>query len=112
MQADFVVTVQWDSFVTRLKELPEVTKAHANEVQAGQDLLERIQNQDLPAEYIIDIPLHAFQSAYALLDDNQTADPVTEAARFMLDTDGWEKLLSTLWKSRGQCDNSIGGEFL
>lgn len=111
-QADFVVTVQWAPLLTRLKELPEVAKAHADEVQAGQDLLERIQSQDLAAEYILNISLHAFQNAYALVDDTQTADPVTEAARFMLDDDGWESLLRTLWKSRGHCDNSIGGEFL
>ena len=80
-------------------------------VEQATELVRRISEQDLPCEFVLGISDETVRATYQLIGDSNP-DPLVEQAQWIVDQDFWDTLLSRLFKTNGQCDSSLGGEFL
>ncbi len=108
-----LMTLQWDSFVSALDELPNPTPKRTETIQAGQAFLDRILRCDLSAEFLLDVTDETVQAAWDIATSEQSeSDPLIDMAQMNVDDSVWERMVEATLRLPSMCDPSVAEVFL
>ncbi len=107
-----VITLHWDDVVRELEGVPDHSTESSVVVEAAYQLLQRIQTENLPATFILEMSDEVFQMASQLIDPTDDANAVIEAAHFAVDDEAWDMTWSSCMRLTSLCDPSIAEVFI
>jgi hypothetical protein len=106
------ITLHWDQFVATIQELPQPSPEYANLIQAAEEFLRRMIDEDLAAEYILNLTDETLAVAWEILHHDDYGDPLRDMAQMRLDDTVWDELLSECTRLPSVPDPSVGEEFI
>ena len=109
MERVTTMTIHWDAFIDKLSQAIDIEKTVLQKLEPGRELIGRLMEQDLPFDYILDIPDSAFEAAETILGGQGTAADVTLQN---LDETVWPELWSKFNQLPSRPDPSVLGEFI
>jgi hypothetical protein len=108
-----LITLQWDKFVRQIDALPSPSPEREMNLITGEEFLHRILNEDLSAEYLLNLSDDTIQAAWEIsFHDDADSDPLLDMAQMKVDPSAWEHMLRDLLHLDGICDPSVAEEFI
>ncbi|WP_029422768.1 hypothetical protein [Alicyclobacillus macrosporangiidus] len=106
------ITLHWDQFVADVKELPQPSQEYTNLIQAAEEFLRHMIDEDLSAEYILNLTDDTLAVAWEILHHDDYGDPLRDMAQLHLDDSAWNYLLSECLRLPSIPDPSVGEAFI
>ena len=103
------MTIHWDTFIDKLFQAKDIGKTALQELEPGRELIRHLMEQDLPFDYILDVPDSAFEAAETILGGQGTVADVTLQS---LDDTVWSELWNEFNQLPSRPDPSVQEEFI
>ena len=110
MEHETTITIHWDEFIEELFQAKDISNTALLNLEPGRELIERLMEQNLPFDYIVNVPDSAFEAAGTILEGQETT--AAGIALQSLDETVWDELWENFNHLPSMPDPTVEGEFI